>query len=39
MQYGQTDTFGNEYLANYTNEATYREDTRREPTERSSWTS
>lgn len=31
MQYGQTHKFGNEYLANYANEAAYREDTRREP--------
>ena len=29
MQYGQTHKFGNEYLANYANEAAYREDTRR----------
>lgn len=31
MQYGQIHKFGNEYLANYANEAAYREDTRREP--------
>lgn len=31
MQYGQTHKFGNLYLANYANEAAYREDTRREP--------
>lgn len=30
MQYGQTHKFGNLYLANYANEAAYREDTRRE---------
>lgn len=30
MQYGQTHKFGNEYLANYANEAAYREDTRRQ---------
>lgn len=29
MQIGQTHKFGNEYLANYANEAAYREDTRR----------
>jgi transposase-like protein len=29
MQYGQTHKFGNLYLANYANEAAYREDTRR----------
>lgn len=29
MQYGQVHKFGNEYLANYANEAAYREDTRR----------
>lgn len=29
MQYGQVHRFGNEYLANYANEAAYREDTRR----------
>lgn len=29
MQYGQTHKFGNQYLANYANEAAYREDTRR----------
>lgn len=31
MQYGQTHKFGNLYLANYANEAAYREDTRRQP--------
>jgi transposase-like protein len=31
MQYGQTHKFGNQYLANYANEAAYREDTRRLP--------
>ncbi|MDP1774693.1 MAG: IS1595 family transposase [Methylobacter sp.] len=31
MQYGQTHKFGNLYLANYANEAAYREDTRRLP--------
>lgn len=31
MQYGQTHKFGIEYLANYANEAAYREDTRRWP--------
>lgn len=31
MQYGQTHKFGNLYLANYANEAGYREDTRRLP--------
>lgn len=31
MQYGQTHKFGNQYLANYANEAAYREDTRRQP--------
>jgi hypothetical protein len=31
MQYGQVHRFGNEYLANYANEAAYREDTRRWP--------
>ena len=31
MQYGQTHKFGNLYLANYANEAAYREDTRRMP--------
>lgn len=31
MQYGQTHKFGNLYLANYANEAAYREDTRRKP--------
>lgn len=31
MQYGQVHKFGNEYLANYANEAAYREDTRRWP--------
>lgn len=31
MQYGQTHKFGNLYLANYANEAAYREDTRRWP--------
>ena len=30
MQYGQVHKFGNLYLANYANEAAYREDTRRE---------
>lgn len=30
MQYGQTHKFGNLYLANYANEAAYREDTRRQ---------
>jgi transposase-like protein len=30
MQYGQTHKFGNLYLANYANEADFREDTRRE---------
>jgi hypothetical protein len=29
MQYGQVHKFGNLYLANYANEAAYREDTRR----------
>ena len=29
MQYGQMHKFGNLYLANYANEAAYREDTRR----------
>lgn len=29
MRYGQTHKFGNLYLANYANEAAYREDTRR----------
>jgi transposase-like protein len=29
MQYGQVHKFGNQYLANYANEAAYREDTRR----------
>ena len=29
MQYGQTHKFGIEYLANYANEAAYREDTRK----------
>lgn len=29
MQYGQVHKFGVEYLANYANEAAYREDTRR----------
>ena len=31
MQYGQMHKFGNLYLANYANEAAYREDTRRWP--------
>lgn len=31
MQYGQMHRFGNLYLANYANEAAYREDTRRTP--------
>lgn len=31
MQYGQTHKFGKLYLANYANEAAYREDTRRLP--------
>jgi len=31
MQYGQVHKFGNLYLANYANEAAYREDTRRWP--------
>lgn len=31
MQYGQNHKFGNLYLANYANEAAYREDTRRAP--------
>lgn len=31
MQYGQNHKFGNLYLANYANEAAYREDTRRLP--------
>lgn len=31
MQNGQTHKFGIEYLANYANEAAYREDTRRWP--------
>lgn len=31
MQIGQTHKFGIEYLANYANEAAYREDTRRQP--------
>ena len=31
MQYGQMHKFGNLYLANYANEAAYREDTRRLP--------
>lgn len=31
MQYGQVHKFGNLYLANYANEAAYREDTRRMP--------
>ena len=31
MQYGQVHKFGIEYLANYANEAAYREDTRRWP--------
>ncbi|BCB25289.1 hypothetical protein SKTS_01750 [Sulfurimicrobium lacus] len=31
MQYGQMHKFGNLYLANYANEAAYREDTRRTP--------
>jgi len=31
MQYGQVHKFGNEYLANYANEAAYREDARRLP--------
>lgn len=31
MQYGQTHKFGTQYLANYANEAAYREDTRRQP--------
>ena len=30
MQYGQTHKFGNLYLANYANEAAFREDTRRQ---------
>lgn len=30
MQYGQVHKFGNLYLANYANEAAYREDTRRQ---------
>ncbi len=30
MQYGQTHKFGNQYLANYANEAAFREDTRRQ---------
>jgi len=31
MQLGQMHKFGNQYLANYANEAAYREDTRRTP--------
>ena len=30
MQYGQVHKFGNQYLANYANEAAFREDTRRQ---------